>query len=251
MKYVYTMPFQTESKIRLYIDCDGVIVNTVQVARIIAKELGYDVDSSVEFHNFFVKDANWQLLISECKILADAVNQIKALQATGKYEITILTKFSEEVFGKFTKIFVPKANVVSNEENGAQEEKNEYIFLGEGIVPPKEEELEKTQTEFHKLYFLRQLFPDIPIIAVNFKCKKEDVVDPTGAIIIEDSIGNFRGWREKNGIGILFSSDGIEQFVYENRNDKRITDEEVECVISRISDVEKVPEVQRLLNKRL
>lgn len=245
------MPFPAK-KIRLYIDCDGVILNTIQVAKRIAKKLGYDVDSYDGLHKFFLKEANWQILISECEILADAVNQIKALQATGKYKITILTKFSEEVFGKFTEILVPKSNVVSNEENDAQGEKDEYIFQGEGIEFPKEG-IEKTQTEFHKLYFLKLLFPDIPIIAVNFKCKKEDIVDPTDAIIIEDSIGNFRGWSKK-GIGVLFAPGGIKQFVYENRNDKGITEEESECVISNISEVENVPkvqELQKLLSKKL
>ena len=122
------MPFPAKSKVRLYIDCDGVILNTIQVAKRIAKELGYDVDSYDGLHNFFVKDANWQILISECEILADAVNQIKALQATRKYKITILTKFSEEVFGKFTEILVPK-----DESDNSKEEKDEYIFSGEEI----------------------------------------------------------------------------------------------------------------------
>lgn len=239
------MPFPAKSKVRLYIDCDGVILNTIQVAKRIAKELGYDVDSYDGLHIFFVKDANWQILISECEILADAVNQIKALQATRKYKITILTKFSEEVFGKFTEILVPK-----DESDNSKEEKDEYIFSGEEIEFPKEG-MEKTQTEFYKLCFLKRLFPDIPLIAVNFKCKKEDIVDPTDAIIIEDSIGNFRGWREKNGIGILFAPGGIKEFVYEDRNDKRITDEEAECVISRILEVENVPEVRKLLSKKL
>lgn len=236
--YIYKMP---RRKLHLYIDCDGVILDTIRVAKRIAKELGYDVDSYNGLHVFFINEANWQVLIRECKVLADAVNEIKALYESGKYDITILTKFSLETFEKYTETRDSELDVFHSEYK-------EPTILNE-------EELGKTQLEFHKLYFLRKLFPKemfpgLDIIAVDFHCKKKKFATSKNDILIEDSIGNFRDFEEI-GIGVLFSLEGRENFIYENRDDKPITDEEAKNMICRLSDVENVPEVQEQLSKKL
>ena len=266
------MPFRTEAKVRLYIDCDGVIINTIEVARKMAIELGYDGNSYDGLHKFFMEKGNWQELIKKCEILANAVELIKALYATGKYKITILTKLSEEVLGKFTETLIPRPQDTSEEDKeNSKKVKDKYVFLGEGTAPPKEEDLGDTPTEFYKLYYLRKLFPkdlfpDMDIIAIRFKANKEIVMYASNAILIEDSLGNFRVWRFpkkkkengeeeesdiKVGIGILFSPGGRENYVYENKDDKPITDEEAKCVVTSIADLENVPEVQEYFSKKL
>lgn len=80
-------------KITVYIDCDGVILNTVKKARELAQKEGYlpyDFDS---MHGFYV-GADWNVLIYESGILDNAISKIKQIIATGKYDVKILTKLS-------------------------------------------------------------------------------------------------------------------------------------------------------------
>lgn len=78
-------------KIRLYIDCDGVILDTIATARRLAKEKGINPNDFDELHEFFLS-IDWNILIYESGILDNAISKIKRIIASGKYDVSILTK---------------------------------------------------------------------------------------------------------------------------------------------------------------
>ena len=222
-------------KIPLYIDCDGVILDTIAAAKRIARRLGYDPDDFKSLHEFFIHDANWEEIIEEAGIIDNAVETITALYNSGKYDITILTKLSREKLAYYEWRYDKDVPTYTSE-------------IGDGTTPLDADKCD----ELFKLHVLKMLLLGIPIIAIDINHSKELVVNPKGAIIIEDAIRNCRYWAKQGGIAVLFSPESREDYVYDYREDalnNRITDEEAECMISSIDELENLPAVQALLRK--
>lgn len=222
-------------KIDLYIDCDGVILDTLRAARRIAKRLGYDPDDFNSLHEYFIHDVNWKDIIEEAGVIGNAVEAINGLVASGRYDVVIFTKLSRHFLAKYT---------------SGPDEEVDYRYDIDTQVPLCYDE----KNEIYKLFILRKLFPNIPILITDIKHDKSDIVDAENAILIDDALRNFRKWREcnENAVGILFSRESRENYCYDYREDalyNPISDDEAKCMIGDISELEKVEAVRELIKK--
>jgi len=68
----------------LYIDCDGVIFNTISVAFKEMKELGVDLSDEDAITDYFVK-CDWDKLIKEGGIINDSIEKIKILSESESF----------------------------------------------------------------------------------------------------------------------------------------------------------------------
>lgn len=186
-------------KIRLYFDCDGVILDTIQTGRRLAIEQGYNPLDFDSFHEFFVQ-IDWNVLIYEAGILDNAISKIKKIIETGKYDVKILTKLS------------------GNETE-----------------------------EMAKRILLAKLLPGVEVITLALDERKDKKVMPVGAILIEDSLKNFRQWNENGGISVLLLKG---DYIYDYPDEERIKEEEEESIIDDIANFEKVGSVKTLLKTR-
>ena len=189
-----------KKKIPLYFDCDGVILDTIKRAREMAIEQGVDANDYEALHEFFVKSVDWSILIKEAGQIDDSINKIKAIMATDKYEVRILTKLG------------------GNETE-----------------------------EMAKRLFFKKNLPGVPIITVSFRAHKDERVNPVDAILIEDSLQNYRRWWLAKGVSVLFLKG---DYIYDYPDEKRITDDERDNIVNNIMDFEKTPGVQQLLARK-
>lgn len=144
----------------LYLDCDGVILDTMDTAYRMMSEEGLDISNGEVVNHFFI-NTDWNILIYEAGIIKDAIIKIKKIIASNIFSrVSILTKTSGNL----------------------EEEKIKRILFG-------------------------KLLPDVPVITVNFRDNKDEVVDPVGNILVEDSIQNAARWNNAGGIGIIFVKD--------------------------------------------
>ena len=228
-------------KIPVYIDCDGVIIDTIEAAKRIAKRLGYDPDDYDSMHQYFLHDVNWKEIIQEGGIIGNIVELIETLSKSEKYAPCILTKFSLETLGKYEVLFS------TDSEDG-------YSIYDSLMTLPHISDFDKDEaSEFYKLYFIKSLFQNVPIIFLGSKYKKDEIVEAKGAILIEDEIRNFRSWRKKGGTAILLSRGGSEGYIYNYKEDKEhnpITGEEAHCVVTRVEDFERTRCVKKLLKRK-
>lgn len=74
----------------LYIDFDGVIVDTIRVTYDMLDRLGVDRHDFEKMSEFYY-NLNWKQLLSLTPIINDGFNAIKRVEATNKYNIFILT----------------------------------------------------------------------------------------------------------------------------------------------------------------
>ena len=77
--------------IRLYLDCDGVILNTIDKVKELMIKDGIEPKDELIVHDYFVSKIDWNVLIKEAGILKDALNKIKFLFSLGIYDTKILT----------------------------------------------------------------------------------------------------------------------------------------------------------------
>ncbi len=78
----------------LYIDCDGVIFDTINEAYRMMDEIGLDRNNHSEVDTFF-KNVDWHMLFKRSRELNDAINKIKILKSSNLYkDVVILTKLS-------------------------------------------------------------------------------------------------------------------------------------------------------------
>ncbi len=81
-------------KRRLYIDCDGVIYDSVNLAFREMKEMGIDINNQVKIDNYF-KKVNWDHLINESTIINDSINKIRILAQSDIFlSVQVLTHIS-------------------------------------------------------------------------------------------------------------------------------------------------------------
>ncbi len=74
----------------LYIDFDGVIVDTIRVTYDMLNRLGVDSNDFDKMSEFYY-NLNWKQLLSLTPIINDGFNAIKKINETKKFNISILT----------------------------------------------------------------------------------------------------------------------------------------------------------------
>lgn len=77
--------------IKLYLDCDGVILNTIDTVKELMIKDGIEPKDELIVHDYFISKIDWNILIKEAGILKDALNKIKFLLSLGIYDARILT----------------------------------------------------------------------------------------------------------------------------------------------------------------
>lgn len=138
-------------KLKLYLDCDGVILDTINFTYKMIKERGISED---KIDDFF-KHLSWKNLIEEAGEINNSIKKIKELSKYFDVEILTHVNSEEEIRAKFK-------------------------------------------------YFTKVL-PDIKLNVVPKIIKKGDIVNPKGAILVDDFMPNLEYWYEMGGIPIKFS----------------------------------------------
>ncbi len=104
---------------QLYIDFDGVILDTMDKTYKTMKENGIDIKDQEKVRAFF-RDLDWGKLIKETEQINDSINEIKKICASKKFNVYILThinstnemvekiKFLHEQLPQVTIVSVPK-----------------------------------------------------------------------------------------------------------------------------------------------
>ena len=77
--------------INLYLDCDGVLLDTIDKTKEWMKRDGIDPNNVDLVHEYFVEVIDWEKLIKEAGVLNDALNKVRYLQTLGIYDTKILT----------------------------------------------------------------------------------------------------------------------------------------------------------------
>ena len=105
----------------LYIDFDGVILDTITPVYSLAKKLNLDVKTQTKEVGLLYSKIDWETLIDESPALSDSINNIKKLKDSKKFNISILThvnslkeaaakiRFINNLFDDLTIIPVPKS----------------------------------------------------------------------------------------------------------------------------------------------
>lgn len=75
----------------LYIDFDGVILDTLTPVYKLAKDLNLDYKTQTKEMSKLFSKIDWEELIEDSSDLNDSVNSIKKLSESGKFNISILT----------------------------------------------------------------------------------------------------------------------------------------------------------------
>ena len=119
----------------LYCDCDGVILNTIEVAFNLMQEMGCDMSDGNQIDRYFREEINWIDIFDRATIINDSIGKIQLLRKSGIFDdVIILTKLSggpheerlkREIFGDYlpnTKVItlpfvVKKSSVISDPEN--------------------------------------------------------------------------------------------------------------------------------------
>ena len=79
----------------LYCDCDGVILNTIDVAFNMMRELGYDIENKKQINDFFKNEIEWIDVFDRAKVINNSIDKIKLLKESSIFsDIIILTKLS-------------------------------------------------------------------------------------------------------------------------------------------------------------
>lgn len=144
-------------KRKLYLDCDGVILDTIkQSYKMIHEKNLTNKDEIIEFYNYL----NWEELIVISGEIDNSISKIKKLSEM--FDIEILTHVNSK-----------------NEEKAKQS------------------------------YFEKKL-PNINVISVPKTIDKCDIINPKGAILVDDFIFNLEKWQKKGGIPVKFSDSGRE-----------------------------------------
>lgn len=79
-------------KLKLYIDFDGVILNTIDVSYKLIEEQGIELlDSNHEKIQHFFINLDWSKLISLSKPINNSIKYLKELMNSNLYDVTILT----------------------------------------------------------------------------------------------------------------------------------------------------------------
>lgn len=106
------------NSIILYLDCDGVILNTIDTAYELMKEEGLDITNWRTVNRFFI-NVDWNMLIEQAGVIKDAINKIKRIIELNIFkEVVILTKtsgnlYEEEIKRNFFGEVLPGIRVIT------------------------------------------------------------------------------------------------------------------------------------------
>ncbi len=79
----------------LYLDCDGVIFNTMETSFNMMKELGLDSKKCEDLDYFFIHVIDWNYLIYKSGIINNAILKIRTIKEKNIFkDVKILTKLS-------------------------------------------------------------------------------------------------------------------------------------------------------------
>lgn len=156
---------------KLYLDCDGVILDTINYMYKVIEQQKIPEDELEKFYKTFP----WEGLIEKAGVLDNSIEKIKEL--TKYFDVEILT------------------HVNSEKEIRA------------------------------KFKYFTEVLPDVKLNVVPKVIKKGDIVNPKGAILVDDYMPNLEYWEQTGGIPVKFSD-----------NDK-------ECKYIRITDLLELLEI--------
>lgn len=104
----------------LYIDFDGVIVDSIEVTYQMMNKMNIDYKNSKECLRFY-QNLDWEAVLKKCKPINNSIECIKELEKSNKYNVSILThvnsiseieekvKFIRKYLSNITIIPVPKS----------------------------------------------------------------------------------------------------------------------------------------------
>lgn len=74
----------------LYIDFDGVICNTIEITYKMLDEANINKSDGQKVTNFY-ESLDWEHVLEKCEIINDAMENIKKIMSSGKFNVAILT----------------------------------------------------------------------------------------------------------------------------------------------------------------
>ena len=78
-----------------YCDCDGVLLNTIEVSFRIMRDMGYDISNRKEVDSFFKKLIDWNEVFDKSAFINNSVEKIKYIKELNIFkDVIILTKLS-------------------------------------------------------------------------------------------------------------------------------------------------------------
>ena len=100
---------------KLYIDFDGVILNTIDVSYKKIKELYGDNPTQKDVGTFY-KNLDWNKFLEECDQINYSLDNLQKLIDSNLYDVTVLTHVhtlhEEEAKKRFLKKYIPKINFI-------------------------------------------------------------------------------------------------------------------------------------------
>lgn len=78
-----------------YCDCDGVILNTIEVAFSIMRDHGCNTSNRSEVDNYFRKLINWNEIFERARIINNSIDRLRYIKESEIFkDVVILTKLS-------------------------------------------------------------------------------------------------------------------------------------------------------------
>ena len=110
-------------KKKLYIDCDGVILDSITTTYKLLSEEGIDKTNENEVREFY-RNLDWNYVIEITPVLNDAINDIKEIIASSLYDVEILThvnsKHEADVKIAYFNEVLPEVNVIPTDKETAK-----------------------------------------------------------------------------------------------------------------------------------
>ena len=99
----------------LYIDFDGVVLDTITVSYELLEQASINKDDVERIREFY-KKLDWQKILEETPIINDSINGIKKIIDSSKYDVSILTHVlsleeAEEKI-KFIRKYLPSITII-------------------------------------------------------------------------------------------------------------------------------------------
>lgn len=141
---------------KLYLDFDGVLMNTNVLLHEKLKENNISLDDT-KSKTEFLRQVDFKNILANALAINNSIEQIGKLMETNMFRIKILT------------------HVLSIQE--AEE----------------------------KIAFMKKHYPILDVVIVPKTFDKNTIVNPNGAILVDDYTPNLRLWEEAGGIGVRFS----------------------------------------------
>lgn len=103
-------------KIDLYIDFDGVILNTIDISYKNLKELEQTTKEKIDYDTYY-KNLDWKKLIKESKQINNSINNIKKLIKSNLYNVyilsNVLSKEEETIKKEYLKETIPEIKLIT------------------------------------------------------------------------------------------------------------------------------------------